>query len=119
MRVQADVFPSVVALAEPNSLEDLRELMPKGPAPKGTRRLDRCRVVVFNNQLLIAVDSPSGPSLVFQENITFYEKYEKVHRVITETGKLIAFKKDDNCGCGSRLRSWSPYGSTLMAQGDN
>jgi hypothetical protein len=56
---------------------------------------------------------------VFQENITFYEKYEKVHRVITETGKLIAFKKDDNCGCGSRLRSWSPYGSTLMAQGDN
>lgn len=119
MRVQADVFPAVVALAEPDSMEDIRELMPKGAAPKGTRRLDRCRVAVFNDQVLIAVDSPSGPNLVFKEAITFYEKFEKIHRVITETGKLIAFKKDDNCGCGSRLRSWSPYGSTLVAQGDN
>jgi hypothetical protein len=100
-------------------MEDIRELMPKGAAPKGTRRLDRCRVAVFNDQVLIAVDSPSGPNLVFKEAITFYEKFEKIHRVITETGKLIAFKKDDNCGCGSRLRSWSPYGSTLVAQGDN
>ncbi len=119
MKVQADVFPAVVALAEPDSMEDIRELMPKGAAPKGTRRLDRCRVAVFNDQVLIAVDSPSGPNLVFKEAITFYEKFEKIHRVITETGKLIAFKKDDNCGCGSRLRSWSPYGSTLVAQGDN
>ena len=119
MKVQADVFPAVVALAEPDSMEDIRELMPKGDAPKGTRRLDRCRVAVFNDQVLIAVDSPSGPNLVFKEAITFYEKFEKIHRVITETGKLIAFKKDDNCGCGSRLRSWSPYGSTLVAQGDN
>jgi hypothetical protein len=119
VKVQADVFPAVVALAEPDSMEDIRELMPKGAAPKGTRRLDRCRVAVFNDQVLIAVDSPSGPNLVFKEAITFYEKFEKIHRVITETGKLIAFKKDDNCGCGSRLRSWSPYGSTLVAQGDN
>jgi hypothetical protein len=119
VKVQADVFPAVVALAEPDSMEDIRELMPKGSAPKGTRRLDRCRVVVFNNQVLIAVDSPSGPNLVFKEAITFYEKFEKIHRVITENGKLIAFRKDDNCGCGSRLRSWSPYGSTLVAQGDN
>jgi hypothetical protein len=119
VKVQADVFPAVVALAEPDSMKDIRELMPKGAAPKGTRRLDRCRVAVFNDQVLIAVDSPSGPNLVFKEAITFYEKFEKIHRVITETGKLIAFKKDDNCGCGSRLRSWSPYGSTLVAQGDN
>jgi hypothetical protein len=118
VRVQADVFPAVVALAEPDSMEDIRELMPKGAAPKGTRRLDRCRVAVFNDQVLIAVDSPSGPNLVFKEAITFYEKFEKIHRVITETGKLIAFKKDDNCGCGSRLRSWNPYGSIITVGGE-
>jgi hypothetical protein len=68
VKVQADVFPAVVALAEPDSMEDIRELMPKGAAPKGTRRLDRCRVAVFNDKVLIAVDSP------FQRGYNFLRK---------------------------------------------
>ncbi len=65
---------------------------------------------------MVVVDDPSGPKLIFNENITFHSKDEKVHRVITESGKMIAFRKDETCGCGSRLRSWSPYGSILMSQ---
>ena len=118
MRVRADVFPAVLTIAEPGSLEDINKLLPRGGAPKGSRKLDRCRIVVSNEQIFIAVDDPSGPKLVFRENVTFYERTEKIHRVITESGKLMAFRKDDNCGCGSRLRSWSPYGNILMAQSD-
>ena len=29
--------------------------------------------------------------------------------IVTKTGKMVAFKLDRNCGCGSRLRAWNPY----------
>ena len=116
MRVRADVFPAVLTIADPGSLEDINELLPRGGAPQGSRKLDRCRIIVTDEKVMVAVDDPAGPKLVFSENITFYSKEEKVHRVITESGKMIAFRKDETCGCGSRLRSWSPYGSILMSQ---
>jgi hypothetical protein len=121
MNVKADVFPAVIALAEPGSLENYMELTPKGAAPKGTRRLDRCRVVVFNDMLMVAIDSPEGAKLVFREACHSYIKDDqKIHRVITESGKIVSFRKDDNCGCGSRLRTWNPYGHILMAMdGEN
>ncbi len=118
MRIRADVFPAVLTIAEPGSLEDINELLPRGGAPKGSRKLDRCRIIATEEKIMVVVDDPSGPKLIFSENITFYSKEEKVHRVITESGKMIAFRKDENCGCGSRLRSWSPYGSILMSQTD-
>lgn len=118
MRVKADVFPAVLTIAAPGSLEDVNELLPRGGAPAGSRKLDRCRIVVVNDKIMVAVDDPQGPKLIFSENITFHSKEDKIHRVITESGKMIAFRKDNNCGCGSRLRSWSPYGSVLMAQAE-
>lgn len=118
MRIKADVFPAVLTIADPGSLEDINELLPRGGAPRGSRKLDRCRIIATDDKIMVAVDDPAGPKLVFNEKITFYSKVEKIHRVITESGKMIAFRKDDNCGCGSRLRSWSPYGSILMAQTD-
>jgi hypothetical protein len=109
MRIQADVFPAVVTLADPDSLEDIETLLPRGGAPKGSRKVDACRVTVLDGLLLIAVDSPSGPRLVFKEKVEFYSKKDRIHRVKTETGKYVAFSKDNNCGCGSKLRTWNPY----------
>ena len=118
MRIKADVFPAVLTIADSGSLEDINELLPRGGAPKGSRKLDRCRIIATEEKIMVVVDDPSGPKLIFSENITFHSKDEKVHRVITESGKMIAFRKDETCGCGSRLRSWSPYGSILMSQTD-
>ena len=114
----ADVFPALVALATPGSLEDINELFPKGASPIGTRHLDRCRAILLNNKLLIAVDSPEGANVVFNEPYISHSKIDRIHRVTTESGKLIAFKKDENCGCGSRLRSWNPYGSIITIGGE-
>lgn len=115
MSVKADVFPARIAIAPSNSLEDESTFTALSPAQNGVRKLDRCRVVVMNDKILIAVDSPEGPKLVFRESITSFVKEDRLFRVQTETGKIVAFQKDKNCGCGSRLRSWSPYGNILEA----
>ena len=115
MKTQVDIFPARVAIAPPDSLEDENSLLPTSPLKNGVRKVDRCRVTVLNGKIFIAVDSPEGPKLVFRESLVSTFEEDRIYRVKTETGKVIAFQKDQNCGCGSRLRSWSPYGAILEA----
>jgi hypothetical protein len=120
VKVHADVFPARAALAPEGFTGSLELFLPTGgDAPEGTRRVDKARVVVVDETILIAIDSPEGPKLVFQEKILSYNKEGKLHRVLTVGDKNIVFRKDENCGCGSRLRSWYPYGSVIMADDDN
>lgn len=109
MRAVSDVFPALVWIAPPNSV-GLDELSIPGKSPEGTRKVDRVRVVVFGDSILIAQDSPEGPTLVFREKYTHRHVDGKLQAVLTESGKVIAFIKDASCGCGSRLRAWNPYG---------
>ena len=46
---------------------------------------------------------------MFQEKIAEFDLSEVQYFGTTVSGKRFAFKKDTNCGCGSRLRSWNPY----------
>lgn len=109
MKKLADIFPAVIAIAPPNSI-DINEFTPRGQSPQGTRRVDRSRIIVTADTLLIAIDSDSGPKTVFKERCTFYSKGDdKVHRAITDTGKIISFRKENNCRCGSRLVGWNPF----------
>ena len=112
-----DIFPALLKIAPPNSLEDFRTLTPVGAAPEGTRRLDRCRAVMVAGKLFIALDAPDGPELVFREKVVDHDKDGDVTTVLTETGKIVAIKKDSNCGCGSRLRSWDPFKSIMFTEG--
>lgn len=111
-----DIFPALLKIAPPGSLEDFRTLTPVGEAPEGTRRLDRCRVVMVAGKIFIALDSPEGPELVFREKVVDHSKEGGVTSVLTETGKIIAVKKDSNCGCGSRLRGWDPFKSIIFSE---
>jgi hypothetical protein len=110
MRSLADVFPAIVWLAPPNTV-GVDELKIPGPSPEGTRKIDRVRVVLMGEQILIAADTPAGPKIGFREKFTLRHVEGKVQSVMTESGKVISFKKDTNCGCGSRLRDWNPYGN--------
>lgn len=118
MAKRIDIFPAVIKLAPAGSLEDFSTLETTGPAPEGTRKLDRCRAVVLNDILMIALDSPTGPELVFKELIIEDSHEGKTSHLLTKSGKIIAVTKDENCGCGSRLRSWSPYGGIAMSTSD-
>ena len=118
MKKQLDIFPAIIKIAPPESLEDFSTLRTTGDAPKGTRKLDRCRVVLIDDVLIVAEDSPEGPKVVFRERATSFSHEGKNSNVLTASGKIIAVSKDDNCGCGSRLRGWNPFGSIMSAQGD-
>lgn len=109
MRALADVFPALVWIAPPNSV-GIDEFTIPGPYPEGTRKVDRVRVVLLGESILIAKDSPEGPTLVFREKFTHRHVEGKLQTVLTESEKVVSFIKDDSCGCGSRLRGWNPYG---------
>lgn len=122
MRVKADVFPAIVVVTPPNAVTDPTTLHTNTPKdnPLGARTVDRARVCIIEDQILIAVDSPTGPTLVFKDTVATYCKDSKTreHFVMTTTGKALSFRKDANCGCGSRLRSWAPYGHIMQAGTD-
>jgi hypothetical protein len=118
MRKAFDVFPAIIRLAPAGSLSDITELNIIGDVPQGTRRVDTARAVLLGDMLLIAVDSPEGTQVVFRERVTQTESDGKVHYALTESGKILAIVKDNNCGCGTRLRSWNPYGSYIPSSQD-
>jgi hypothetical protein len=114
-----DVFPALIKLAPPGSLSDYTTLQTTGDVPEGTRRVDRSRAVVINNVLVIAQDSPEGPLVVFKEAVEEIAHEGKTTHVLTVSGKIIAIAKDDNCGCGSRLRGWNPRGSAIVTSSED
>lgn len=113
MLITVDVFPSHVAIALPNTLENV-DVLRADPPTVGSTYVQTARVVMTEDTILIAVDTHEGPMISFMEKYDRADYYQPVsktddYRVITATGKMIAFKKDENCGCGSRLRGWNPY----------
>jgi hypothetical protein len=118
MKKYMDVFPAILKIAPPGSITDINSFTLRGDAPKGTRRLDRCRAVYMGETLRVVVDSPEGPKMVFQEKVFEHLNEKKTHWIRTESGKVFVIEKDNNCGCGSRLRSWNPYGNHIYSNQD-
>lgn len=84
------------------------------PHVQHSRRVEAVRIILTENTIMIGADSSTGPVLIFREKYlsdsrVLDRKGKKPSRIITETNKIIIFDKDDNCGCGSRLRAWNPY----------
>jgi hypothetical protein len=119
MRKVIDVFPAIIKLAPVDSLEDYKTLQTTGDVPQGTRRVDRCRAVIINDVLIIAQDSPEGPKVIFKEKVEDTSQEGKTTHALTVSGKIIAISRDDNCGCGSRLRGWNPYGSAIVMSSED
>jgi hypothetical protein len=113
MKIKYDLFPAHVAAATPDLLSDPLTLSSK-PTTDGAYYVQTGRVIVTEDRVLIAQDSPNGANVIFNEPYepeNFYRSAtpEEDSIIITASGKVLAFKKDTNCGCGSRLRSWNPY----------
>jgi hypothetical protein len=107
MRPIYDVFPADLCAAP---ADYVGELTPTSAADN-TYRVGTCRVVLTQTHVLVAVDSPEGPQIVFREAYVAFERGARpseTSTVTTESGKRLAFRKNETCGCGSRLRSWNP-----------
>jgi hypothetical protein len=100
-----------LAAAPAGKFEDVTSLRSFEPTP-GANYLEITRVIITDEHILVAKDSPDGPQIVFRETYQTFIASEEVDSdsfVVTSSGKMIAFKKDRGCGCGSRLRGWNPY----------
>jgi len=110
-----DFFPANVFITAPNAYPDTDPdsigISNQQNIP-GSQYIDLARVHYRNNILYIGVDAPGGPITVFKEEISLYSTDESyTHRLVTVSGRIIAAKKDKSCGCGSRLKNWSPIGT--------
>lgn len=110
-RILLDRFPCHLAAAPAGKFEDVTLLRSFEPTP-GTNYIEITRVIITDEHILVAKDSPEGPQIVFREAYQTFIASKEVDSdsfVVTSSGKMIVFKKDRGCGCGSRLRGWNPY----------
>lgn len=117
MRVLHDLFPAFITVVPPNTVDDFRSVaVTSSNLPSGARYLERVRLVVTSDArgdiVMVAADHHTGPRLIFSErlaDLNWSGNKTDDSQLITESGKIIAFKYVKGCNCGSRLRSWSPY----------
>jgi len=115
MRIVHDIFPAHLSVAPADYSDDEFSIKSQGN-PDGVFYRDVTRVVIVEDPnghtVWVAQDSPTGPNIIFQERLATFHKadtQEQDSHAKTVSGKILAFSKDNNCGCGSRLRSWNPY----------
>jgi hypothetical protein len=115
MRILLDLFPAHLIAVPADFTDDIGSLKSYPPTP-GSSYVGTTRVVITEEAIFVAIDSIDGPKIVFQEK---YDEFlnDKEYRVLTISGKMVVFKKDTNCGCGSRLRGWNPYKTITSTKG--
>ena len=119
MKILLDRFPCHLAAIAPDKIDDVTTLRSFEPTP-GSTYLEITRIVITDELVMVAKDGQNGPQIVFREAYETYIPSEDPKTdswVVTKSGKMLAFKKDTGCGCGSRLRGWNPY-KTLTSSKD-
>jgi len=114
-----DVFPAYVIFVPAHVATSIDEMRSFPPTPKDARFFDRARVVVIGNIVTVAIDGDRGPNVVFREEVArFYKNPDKKldSKIVTVSGKKLVYKRNDACGCGSRLRAWNPYKTLNSSQ---
>jgi hypothetical protein len=112
--VRHDVFPAFAIFLPADDPTPTEEMRSAPPSPKTGRSFDKARVVVYGTRVMVAIDGNDGPKIVFSEEYvhgTHHKNPDKTKDsyITTVSGKKIAYRRNDACGCGSRLRSWNPY----------
>lgn len=120
-RIIYDLFPAHVSAAAAGTILEPKEFTSLSTLPN-TYQIDTARVVITETHIFIAQDTPEGAQVIFNETYSpenFFKSAapEDDSVIVTTSGKVLAFKKDTNCGCGSRLRSWNPYKTLYSTKG--
>ena len=110
-----DVFPANVVVCPTDSInttDPLQVCAVQQHGIHGAKYVNTARVIAANGILYIGIDSSTGPVTFFREPITEQiNESSYIARFITQSGKIIVASKDKSCGCGSRLKNWSPINS--------
>lgn len=109
-----DLFPAVASVYPPEAVSVFEypySLI--GFSDRSAQNFTECRVIVHNNQVIVGATTARGPSVVFSDTVRELLVEPPYTRVLTDSGSLVVFGVSKGCGCGSRLRSWNPYGSII------
>ena len=110
--ILTDLFPALVAVYPSSVLSGaVSPFSGFGVSNDGATKFYESRVIVHKNLVIVGADSPRGPQTMFKANVSEVFKDGSYTRVLTSQGDLVVFAKSKGCGCGTRLRSWNPYGS--------
>lgn len=114
-----DLFPAVAALYPPDIVKTLQNpFETSGISDAGSTQFLECRVIVHNFNAFVGTDTIRGPKTVFHDTYASNNVFQagNLTRVLTDTGYLLVFGPSRGCGCGSRLRTWNPYGSVIKSE---
>jgi hypothetical protein len=114
--IKHDMFPAYVAIISAAHNTKLEDMTSSPLFPKDALQVEKARVIVFDDYIIIAVDGDNGHRVILEGAVipeTFVKTKTNCY-ITTKTGAKITYMKDTNCGCGSRLKSWNPY-TTLRA----
>lgn len=123
MQIRLDIFPAIVAVAPTELTTAAVPVIVSSPATPGTYQIHSARIIITQDGVLIAQDGPQGPVLIFSEaydpaTLVASGTRQQDAYLTTVSGRRLAFKKDDACGCGSRLRTWSPFKGIVSSSQD-
>jgi hypothetical protein len=110
-RIVLDRFPCHLVAVPEGFTDDISTLRSYDPTP-GAKYLEITRIILTENVIMVAKDGQTGPQIIFQEKYDYADISKtptEDTRVTTVSGKMLVFKKDTACGCGSKLRGWNPY----------
>ena len=114
MRILQDTFPALISVAGSPPPEG--EFIRPGTVNHRAKVVDRARIIVTENRVIIAVDGTSdeGPLIIFSQpysggNFTKGSSVENPSILITDNGTYVSFARGEDCACGSRLRAWNPF----------
>jgi len=122
MKVIHDIFPAVISMTttQPTPESPLNAANPS--TSLNARRLDRARVITTDDRILIAIDAPEGPLVIFNQPYdhatAHLAKNKSTDSTLTtldtdsSSPVYVAYRKSEDCSCGSRLRAWRPFGNT-------
>ncbi len=112
--IREDTFPATIVFAAADFDYPPEGFSSRPPTP-GAAYLPITRVIVTGDRVLVLKDDVSGPMRVFEEDIDPNSYYKgSIHMdsyVTTVSGKRLSWRKDQACGCGSRLRSYRAFNS--------
>lgn len=122
MKILVDVFPSHFSIAPQGVYENVDDLLAQ-PVKRSSKvfYVSKTRIILWEAPegtfITVASDSPEGAKVIFQQKYEEMTENGGIYRITTLEGKMLAFEKDTNCGCGSRLRSWNPYRTIQSIKG--
>lgn len=118
MRVLQDIFPAIISMTTTQPTPEA-PLAASNPATAlSAKTVDRTRVIVTDTRVIVATDSPTGPLVIFNQEYDTASytkgsstKLDSFLTTATPQPIFIAYRRAEDCSCGSRLRGWQPFGT--------